>query len=64
MSNTITVTKELKRNMEMANLQQKVDELKVLAEAAIKYNAMNKDMILGDLKRAEEKLAEALKASK
>ena len=49
----------LERNIMIAELQQKVDELTILLAAANKYNADNKNMVSYDLNKAKERLAEA-----
>jgi len=50
---------KLEMNIEKAKLQEKVDSLQVLVNAAIKYNAQNKSMLINDLIRAKTKLEEA-----
>jgi len=49
---------KLETNIEKSKLQEKVDSLQVLVNAAIKYNAHNKSMLINDLIRAKTKLAE------
>ena len=49
---------KLETNIEKSKLQEKVDSLQVLVNAAIKYNAYNKSMLINDLIRAKTKLAE------
>ena len=56
----MTKTK-LEINMEKAKLQEKVDSLQVLVDAAIKYNADNREMLINDLIRAKVKLDEMTK---
>ncbi len=50
---------KLEKNLELAKLQQKVDEIQVIADAAMRLNADNRTMLQYDLKRAKDRLAEA-----
>jgi len=47
---------ELERNLLKSKLQERVDSLQVLVNAAIKYNADNKTMLINDLIRAKAEL--------
>lgn len=49
----------LQKNIEVSKLQEKVDSLQVISEAAIRLHAQNRDMLQYDLKRAKEQLAQA-----
>lgn len=50
---------KLQKNLEVSKLQEKVDSLQVITDAAVRLNAQNRDMLQYDLKRAKEKLAQA-----
>ena len=47
---------KLDRNLIKSQLQEKVDSLQTLVNAAIKYNAQNKSMLINDLIRAKVEL--------
>jgi len=47
----------LDKNLHKSKLQEKVDILQSLVNTAIKYNAENKSILISDLIRAKEKLA-------
>jgi len=49
---------KLQENLEVSKLQERVDSLQVITDAGIKYNSNNRDMLIYDLKRAKEKLAD------
>lgn len=49
---------KLQENLEVSKLQERVDSLQVITDAGIKYNSDNRDMLIYDLKRAKEKLAD------
>lgn len=59
----MTPTEKLAKNIEIAKQQEKVDALKVITDAAIKYNSDNKDMLINDLLRANVKLEEMIKGN-
>ena len=47
---------QLEKNLMKSKLQEKVDSLQVLVDAAIKYNADNRTMLVNDLIRAKTAL--------
>ena len=49
---------KLQENLEVSKLQERVDSLQVITDAGIKYSSDNRDMLIYDLKRAKEKLAD------
>jgi hypothetical protein len=52
---------KLQENLSKSKLQEKVDRLQVLVDAAIKYHADNRDMLIYDLKCAKNQLLDLTK---
>ena len=50
---------KLKKNLVLSKLQQKVDELQIIADASIRLHADNRDILQYDLKMAKQRLVEA-----